>query len=51
MFVALVPSGVELRLQEEEIAAARWFQPDDAAGAFPAANERTVFQECMVIAA
>ncbi len=51
MFFVRVPTGIDLRLQAEEIAEARWFRPDEAVAAFPVANQRTVFQECMVLAA
>ncbi len=51
MFFVRVQAGIDLRIQAEEIAEARWFQPDEAAGAFPVANQRSVFQECMVLAA
>lgn len=51
MFFVRIPSDTELRVQAGEVAEARWFQPDEAAGAFPVANQRTVFQECMVLAA
>lgn len=51
MFFLRVPQGCELHLQAEEVADARWFAPEAAAAAFPVANQRTVFQECMVIAA
>jgi 8-oxo-dGTP pyrophosphatase MutT (NUDIX family) len=51
MFFARIPAGTDLRLQVEEIAEARWFRPDEAVAAFPVANQRTVFQECMVLAA
>ena len=50
MFFARVPQDSPLCVQTEEIAAARWFEPDEASTAFPVANQRTVFQECMVIA-
>ena len=51
MFFVRVPHDCTLRLQTEEIADARWFEPGAAVAAFPAANQRSVFQECMVIAA
>jgi 8-oxo-dGTP pyrophosphatase MutT (NUDIX family) len=51
MFFVRIPQDTELRIQSDEIAEVRWFEPDEAAGAFPVANQRTVFQECMVIAA
>jgi len=51
MFFVRLSAESELRIQAEEIAEARWFQPDKAAGAFPVANQRTVFQECMALAA
>jgi 8-oxo-dGTP pyrophosphatase MutT (NUDIX family) len=51
MFFLRVPLDIELRIQAEEIAEARWFEPEEAAGAFPVAKQRTVFQECMVLAA
>lgn len=51
MFFVRIPADSALRIQTEEIADARWFEPDAAAVAFPVANQRTVFQECMVLAA
>ena len=51
MFFVRIPPDSELRLQEEEIAEARWFTPDEAVGAFPVGAQRAVFQECMVLAA
>jgi len=51
MFFVRIDRNCELRLQQEEIAEARWFTPEEAAAAFPVAKQRTVFQECMVLAA
>lgn len=51
MFFARIPVETELRIQAEEVAEARWFKPDEAAGAFPVAVQRSIFQECMVVAA
>lgn len=51
MFFVRVPDDCELHLQAEEVADARWFEPNMAVAAFPAANQRSVFQECMVLAA
>jgi 8-oxo-dGTP diphosphatase len=48
MFAVRVPQGAVLNLQAEEVAAARWFTPDEAVGAFPVLNQRSVFQEGMV---
>ncbi len=47
MFLARVETGTPLRLQAEEIAEARWFSRADAAGAFPVAKQRAVFEACM----
>lgn len=51
MFFLRVPQGCELKLQAEELAAARWFKPEDAAAAFPVAHQRAVFEQCMACAA
>jgi 8-oxo-dGTP pyrophosphatase MutT (NUDIX family) len=51
MFFVRIPTDSILHLQAEEIAEARWFMPDEAAGAFPVGAQRAVFQECMVLAA
>lgn len=51
LFFARIPPDSELQIQAKEIADARWFTPDEAAGAFPVGEQRAVFQECMVLAA
>lgn len=51
MFFGRIPPDTQLRIQAGEIAEARWFRPDEAAGAFPVAIQRSIFQECMVLAA
>ena len=50
MFSVRLPSDAAIRIQAEEIAEARWFDPDEAAAAFPVMKQRSVFQECMVVA-
>lgn len=47
IFACTVPAGVDLKLQAEEIAEARWFDPDAAARAFPVAKQRAVFESCV----
>jgi 8-oxo-dGTP pyrophosphatase MutT (NUDIX family) len=47
IFACSVPCGVDLQLQAEEIAEARWFDPGAAARAFPVAKQRKVFQSCL----
>lgn len=51
MFFVRVPQDGRLQLQCEEIAEARWFDPDEAAGAFPVAIQRRIFEECMIAVA
>lgn len=50
MFFVRVPCECQVRIGTAKIAEVRWFEPEDAMKAFPAANQSTVFQECMVIA-
>lgn len=47
MFVCRIDSGTPLSLQAEEIAEARWFAANDAAGAFPVKAQRQVFDLCL----
>ena len=51
MFFVRIARDSPLRIQADEVAEARWFKPDAAAGAFPVGEQRAVFQECMVLAA
>lgn len=50
MFFVRLPQEQELRLQSEEIADAHWFEPDEAVVVFPVPIQRSIFQECMVMA-
>jgi ADP-ribose pyrophosphatase YjhB (NUDIX family) len=47
MYHVKIPSGTRLRLQEEEVADARWFTPDEARRAFPVPKQRTIFEACL----
>lgn len=47
MFAIRLPRDVQLALQAEEIAEARWFTPDEALTAFPVAKQREVFKACL----
>lgn len=47
MFACLVPAGVRVNVQAEELADARWFAPEAALDAFPVAKQRAIFEACM----
>lgn len=47
MFACAVPAGVEVKVQIEELADARWFALEAALGAFPVAKQRAIFEACM----
>ena len=47
MFLCSVPSGVVLKLQAEELADARWFDPRTALDAFPVHEQRSIFEACI----
>lgn len=47
MFACSVRPDVELTLQAEEVADARWFAVDEAINAFPVAKQRSIFQSCI----
>ncbi|MFN3944041.1 MAG: NUDIX hydrolase [Allosphingosinicella sp.] len=47
IFACMVPAGVDLQLQAEEIAEARWFDEGAAAQAFPVPKQRAVFESCV----
>lgn len=47
MFHVGIRSGTRLRLQEEEVADARWFSAEEASHAFPVLKQRTVFEDCL----
>lgn len=50
MFACRIGKDARLRIQEEEIAEARWFGANDALEAFPVAKQREVFQQCLTAA-
>lgn len=47
MFACRIAKGAQLRLQAEEVADVRWFAANDAVDAFPVAEQRRVFADCL----
>lgn len=47
MFACEVPDGLFMKLQAEEVAAARWFVPEAALEAFPVPKQRAIFEACI----
>lgn len=47
MFACQIAKDTPLRLQVEEVADVRWFAANDAVAAFPVAEQRRVFAECL----